>query len=126
MRIIGRATGIVQHIDVEASSEEEVIERFDPSMFDVRIIPPDEIKQAKSELYEHYHQQSHRELESSKKASSNALLFGIAMTVFFVVMVFWVILANINSSSNKQRGNQDGSKMSDAEKALWIKTLQED
>lgn len=126
VRLISQATGNVQHLDVEASSEEEAIGRFDSSQFDIRIIRPDEYEQARLELREHYHQQLRRERELADKAGRRTLGFCFAMLLLFGVMLIWVMSLVGSSSSGKKTSGSDDPGMSDAEKALMIKVLLDD
>lgn len=120
VRVTDVATGKVQVLDVEASSEEEAIRMFDASSCTVSIISPDEIQQAHLERLERLRQEG----AALERAQANG---GLPLLVIFAVVVALVLSllvgGGLDSSTKKSSGDQKGSKMTDAEKALYFKIL---
>ena len=123
VRVIYRDTGGVQYLDVEASSEEEAVARFDGSSANVKIIRPDEMGHADVELIEHQQQQLAQMRSAATKANHRSLVLCLAFILFFAAMICWVIPAKTSSLLDEQIDDHDGWTLNEAEEAAWIEIL---
>ncbi|PQO33334.1 hypothetical protein C5Y96_10810 [Blastopirellula marina] len=122
VQLTSRVTGKIQFLESDASSEEEAIGRFDSSKYDVKVIPPDQIEQARQAYYD----QLQQELDALKQRAKQPLQVFLVMVgviaLLFLVMV--AVLMNVNS--NHSNSAPKDSEMIDTEKALSIKVLLDD
>ncbi len=125
VQLTDRATGEVQVLDVEAATEQEAIEMFDASKSAITVIqssaiPPDASQQASLERLEHLRQKS----KAIDEAIASGLVLKLTLLICLVATLvgcgmFLVIQSQANDGSSKS----GSSSTSDAEKALWLKTV---
>ena len=130
VRVTDVATGKVQVLDVEASSEEEAIRNFDVTKFDVTVLRVIDVEERETDIEEASRQRIARlrqQAEAIERAQANGL---VPLLVLFAVgaalVVGFVMNGALRSSMKKSSGDQKGSKMTDAEKALFLKILNDD
>lgn len=119
VQLTSRATGTIQLLDVEAASEEEAIGRFDATTSEVKVIPPDQIAQAKQAYYD----QLQNELDRAKNQAQRALPMFLLMVTLIVLLFSVTIVGLVNWDSKKSSSAPKDSEMSDSEKALMFKVL---
>lgn len=113
------ATGKVQVLDVEASSEEEAIRKFDVSKFDVTVV--------KSSAD---HDRDQARIERMKRELPVQHSRGVKLILSFVVMIIAAIVglslsAYLRSVPQRNNGDWNRPENSDVEKALINEVLRD-
>ncbi|MBA2116786.1 hypothetical protein [Bremerella alba] len=119
VQLISENTGEAQVLEVEASSAEEAIGMFDASKFAVSIVPPETLDQAAEE-------RAKQLVASIAHWDSHAIALQLTILAFVAALfVGCVVSTALRSQVDRGSGDSKRSKQSDAEKALWIHTLQD-
>lgn len=120
VQLTDRATGEVQVLDVEAATEQEAIAMFDPSKSTVTVLRPDAIEQASRKRLQHLQQKS----KAIDQAIANGLVLKLTLLMCFVAACLGCgMLLVIQSQANDSSGKSGSSSLSDAENALFYRTL---
>ncbi|MEW4564719.1 hypothetical protein AB1K70_19420 [Bremerella sp. JC770] len=114
------ATGEVQFVEVEASSEDEAIAMFDASKYDVSIDRPGEMEQASRKRIE----QLQRHSDAVEKAVQNHLVGKLwAVVVIGAVMAAMGLVALLNGLADRGSSDPVRPKKSEVQESLGIEVL---
>jgi len=122
VQLTSTATGDVEVVDVEASSEAEAMKMFDTAKFEVSVLRPDEVEQSSRKRAARMREQANEVHQLIQRGLVLELYFAI---IFFALVVGCGLSTFLGSLLQQGEREPNHSEPSDAEKMLRIEVLRE-